>query len=174
MDHDARLFDTLTPPMKQYFASIENAYAGVSRMFTADGCFGPYCGATKRAKAFVVLMQGGSVPLRLTSAMCTSNICATEWNIASWGDTRFSVVAGGLSVFEFDEEGRIISGIAYDDLHEAPFGEPGWFARNWSELSQGFEEIGCPMNLDIDEQTPEALAWKAIMSQPCPVTMSSE
>ena len=167
MDYDPTLFDTLSPAMKQYFASIENAYTDVTRMFTSEGCFGPYCGDSKRARAFVVLMHGGSVPLRLTSVTCDSTACATEWNLASWGETEFSVNAGGMSVFEFDNEGRIVRGLAYDDLHEAPFDQPGWFGRNWSALSRKFDRIGCPMSFELDETAPGAEAWKMIMEQTC-------
>ena len=167
MDYDPTLFDTLSPPMKQYFSSIENAYTDVSQMFTPDGCFGPFCGTWNRAKAFVVLMHAGSVPLRLTSVTCDASACAAEWNIANWGETEFSVNAGGMSVFEFDDQGRIVRGLAYDDLHEAPFTQPGWFGRHWSALSEKFDRIGCPMSFELDENVAEPMAWRMIMEQPC-------
>lgn len=167
MDYDPALFDTLVPPMKQYFASIENAYLDVYRMFTDDGCFGHACGTEKRKKVFVVLMHAGSVPLRLTSVTCNDSACATEWNLASWGDTLFSAEIGGMSVFEFDESGRIMSGWAYDDIHEAPFSQPGWFVTHWPELSRKFEYIGCPMSFEMTADVPDSQAFKKVLANPC-------
>jgi len=166
LENDPSLLEGIAAPVKQYVTSIENAYTDVYRMFPDKACFGPFCGVN-RAKFFVIAMQGGSVPLRLTTATCDAVTCALEENLASWGDTQFSFNTGGLAVYDYNDKGQVTDARVYDDIHENPFGQPGWFAKNWSALSKGFREAGCPLNTAPELNDPPQVAWGKVMMQPC-------
>jgi hypothetical protein len=169
LEHDPALFDDVAPPVKQYLASIGNAYRDVYRMFTDDGCFGPFCGMN-RAKFFVIAMHTGPVPIKLTTATCDEVSCATEENLASWGE-KFSINTAGLAVFEFTDVGQISRARVYDDIHDVSFLEKGWFAANWDALSEGFKDIGCPLKMRPAPEDSFQMAFGKIMMEPCPASL---
>jgi hypothetical protein len=166
LKYNPLLMDTLAAPVKQYVASIDNAYLDVFRLFTEESCIGAFCGIN-HAKFFVVAMGAGSVPLKLTSSTCDETACTIEWNLASWGETPFSINVGGIATFEFNNEGLITSGRIIDDIHDAPFSQKRWFVDNWDALSKGFIAIGCPMEKIVKPEDNTQMAFKKIMMYDC-------
>ena len=166
LEHKPELVSDLAPPIKQYVASIENAYLDVYRMFTEGSCVNHLCG-DNLPKFFVMAMHAGSVPLELTTVMCDESACAMEWNLASWGDTMFSIKIGGLSIFEFNNKGQVTEGRIYDDIHDAPFMRPGWFAEHQEALTAKFEAVGCPLIIDAKLKDPMPKAFGKLLKQPC-------
>jgi len=166
LKHDPALLDGLAAPAKQYVASIDNAFLDVHRLFTKNSCIGSFCGIN-HGKFFVIAMEAGSVPLKLTTSTCDASACAIEWNLASWGDTDFSINVGGIATFEFNEKGLITRGRIIDDIHDAPFSQKDWFANHWDSMAKGFESIECPLPLGGTSEARKQISFGKIMMTPC-------
>jgi len=167
--HDPSLLDGIAPPVKQYVASLENAYPDIYQMFSEDGCIQAVCGKRTLAKIYTILLvPAGSIPLRLTTATCDERTCALEENLGSWGDVTFSKNTSGLAVYDYNDEGQLTAARIYDDLGEAPQFQTGWFAKNWPAITERLEAVGCPVKMATPaaEATFHEVLYQ-VLRQPC-------